>query len=67
MRIGKAILTFRVGRRVSHQGQIQNGGDRPHKRARPGGKLTIDRRDRGPHRSSYDADGRRIRIRGYHA
>ena len=64
---GNWVYTFRVGRRVSHRGQINNGGDRPHKRARPGGKLTIDRRDTGPHRSAYDADGRRIRIRGYHA
>ena len=60
------VYTFRVGRRVSHRGFIREPAQRAHKRARPGGKLTIDPRDRGPHRSALDEEGRRVRIRGYH-
>lgn len=58
--------TYRVGRRVSHRGVINNPARREHRRARPGGKLTVDGRDR-TRRSALNADGIRIKIRGYHA
>ena len=58
--------TYRVGRRVSHRGVVNNPARREHYRARPGGKLTVDSRDK-TRSSALNADGVRIKIRGYHA
>lgn len=60
--------TYRVGRRVSHRGITNNPArrEREHQRARPGGKLTVDGRakTRG---GALSAEGKRTKIRGYHA
>ena len=60
--------TFRVGRRISHRGITNNPARRQaeHRRARPGGKLTVD----GRAKTRFGA--RRVERRlsktvGYHA
>ena len=58
--------TYRVGRRVSHRGVINNPARREHYRARPGGKLTVEGRAK-TRRGALSVEGTRTKIRGYHA
>ncbi len=60
--------TYRVGRRVSHQGITNNPArrEREHQRVRPGGKLTIDGRAK-TRIGALRAERRQTRTRGYHS
>lgn len=60
--------TYRVGRRVSHQGITNNPArrEREHQRVRPGGKLTIDGRAK-TRIGALRVERRQIRTRGYHS
>lgn len=60
--------TYRVGRRVSHQGITNNPDrrEREHQLVRPGGKLTIDGRAK-TRIGALRAERRQTRTRGYHS
>ena len=60
--------TFRVGRKVSHRGISGNPERREseHRRARPGGKLTVDGRAK-TRAGALKTERRQSRTRGYHA
>ena len=60
--------TFRVGRKVSHRGITDNPArrQREHRRARPGGKLTVDGRAK-TRAGALRTERRQTRTRGYSA
>ena len=60
--------TYRVGRNVSHRGITNNPERREseHRRARPGGKLTVDGRAK-TRKGALKTERRQSRTRGYHA
>ena len=60
--------TYRVGRRVSHRGITNDPSrrEREHRRARPGGRLTVDGRAK-TRRGAMGVERRQSKTRGYHA
>lgn len=60
--------TYRVGRRISHRGITSNPArrEREHRRARPGGKLTIDGRPK-TRAGALRTERRQSRTMGYYA
>ena len=60
--------TFRVGRRISHQGVTNNPSrrQREHRRVRPGGKLTVEGRAK-TRAGALRVERRQSMTRGYHA
>lgn len=60
--------TYRKGHKVSHRGITINPArrEREHRRARPGGKLTVDGRAKTPE-GARKTERRQTKIRGYHA
>lgn len=60
--------TYRVGRKVSHRGITKDPDrrEREHRRARPGGKLTVDGRAK-TRLGARRVESRQSKTRGYYA